>query len=288
MNSIAPLFKEISARLAPYSDTALLDGQVLLAHILGKPRPWILAHPEAVISPEEIHALELALIRLERGEPLPYVLGHWEFYGLDFAVTPDVLIPRPETELLVDKGLEWLRAHPTRRWIAEAGTGSGCITISLAVHLPTLQVVSSDISLPALKLARRNAQTYCVTDRLHLVQSNLLVGLLPATYRRFDLICANLPYIPEKTLKSLKVSQWEPQISLSGGEDGLDLFRRLLQDAPRKLAPGGCLLLETEAKLGEAIRLLAQDAFPQAAVEVLPDLAGQDRLVVVELPNSTI
>lgn len=288
MNSIAPLFKEISARLAPYSDTALLDGQVLLAHILRKPRPWILAHPEAVISPEEFHELELALIRLERGEPLPYVLGQWEFYGLDIAVTPDVLIPRPETELLVDKGLEWLRAHPTRRWIAEAGTGSGCIAISLAVHLPTLQVVSSDISLPALKLARRNAQTYGVTDRLHLVQSDILVGLLPATHRRFDLICANLPYIPEKTLKSLKVSQWEPLISLDGGKDGLDLFRRLLQDAPLKLAPGGCLLLETEANLGEANRLLAQDAFPQAAVEVLPDLAGQDRLVVVELPNSTI
>lgn len=286
LNSIAILLNKISSRLATTSDTASLDSQVLLAFILGKPRAWVLAHPEAVLSPEQTHQLEIALARLENGEPLPYVLGHWEFYGLDFIITPDVLIPRPETELLVERSLEWLGAHPARRWIAEVGTGSGCIAISLAKQNPDLQVVTSDISLPALKVAQRNVIKHNVAERVHLVQSDLLRSIAPATDKRFDLICANLPYIPKKILKSLQVSRWEPNLALSGGEDGLDLFQRLLQQTPINLASGGCLFLEIEANMGDAIRSLSHDAFPQATVVVLQDLAGRDRLVQVELPLS--
>ena len=259
-----------------------------MAFILGKPRAWVLAHPEAVLSPEQTHQLEMALARLENSEPLPYVLGHWEFYGLDFIITPDVLIPRPETELLVERNLEWLGAHPARRWIAEVGTGSGCIAISLAKQMPDLQVVTSDISLPALKVAQRNVIKHNVAGRVHLVQSDLLLSIAPVADKRFDLICANLPYIPEKILQSLQVSRWEPNLALSGGEDGLDLFQRLLQQTPINLASGGCLFLEIEANMGDAIRSLSHDAFPQATVVVLQDLTGRDRLVQVELPLSNL
>ncbi len=284
MNSLSNLLTEISARLEPVSQTAVLDSQVLLAHILGKPRAWIIAHPEIILSPEQTHQLEIATSRLEQGEPLPYVLGHWEFYGLDFEITPDVLIPRPETESLVERALDWLRANPDRHQAAEVGTGSGCIAISIGWHINNLQIVAGDISPQALKLAQRNAIKHGLAAQIHFVHSDLLLNINPIQGERFDLICANLPYIPSDTLKSLKVSQWEPQIALNGGRDGLDLFRRLLRQAAHKIALGGLLLLETEATLGYAARSLAEQAFPQASITLQPDLAGNNRVLVVELP----
>lgn len=262
----------------------MLDSQVLLAHIIGKPRVWIIAHPEITLSTEQTHQLELATSRLEQGEPLPYVLGHWEFYGLDFEITPAVLIPRPETELLVERALDWLRANPGRRQAAEVGTGSGCIAISIGLHVKNLRIVAGDISPTALKLAQRNAIKHGIADRIHFVQSDLFQNIDPVQGERFDLICANLPYIPSKTLKSLKVSQWEPRIALDGGHDGLDLFRKLLGQVNNKMASAGLLLLETEATLGNAARSLAEQTFPQASITLQPDLAGNDRVLVVELP----
>ena len=261
-----------------------MDSQVLLAFILDKPRAWILAHPETRLTPEQTCDLEAALARMEEGEPLPYVLGHWEFFGLDFYITPDVLIPRPETELLVERCLEWLGRHPTRRWIAELGTGSGCIPVSLAKHLSDLKILTSDISLPALKVAQHNINKHHLADRVYLTQSDLLRGISPAPSNRFDLICANLPYIPEGTLKTLPVSHWEPHLALSGGEDGMYYISRFFKRASSLLAPAGCLFLEIEASMGNSISSLSLQCFPQASVTVLQDLAGKDRLVQIEIP----
>ena len=272
------ILDQIQARLSAVSETPGLDAQVLLAAVSGRRRAWALAHPEARLTVEQTAALEAALLRLEGGEPLPYVLGKWEFYGLEFALSPAVLIPRPETELLVEQALGWLRAHPGRRWAADVGTGSGCIAVALAVNIPDLKILASDLSAEALQLAGDNARRHEVRERLSLVQADLL----PPAGRSFDLICANLPYVPSRELMGLKVSAHEPLLSLDGGPDGLDLIRRLLGGAPESLAPGGLLLLEIEASQGPASLELARAAFPSAALEVLPDLAGFDRLVKVQ------
>ena len=277
--NITTSLQHIRQRLQAGSDTPALDAQVLLAHVLGVQRAWVLAHPEAELPAEAGNNLQAALERLERGEQLPYVLGHWEFYGLDFYLSPDVLIPRPETELLVEQAIDWLQAHPQQRRAADVGSGSGCIAVATAVHVPNLQMVASDISLAALKIAHHNAVHHRVAERIDF----LACDLLPPLASRLDLICANLPYIPDEVLKSLKVYRSEPALALAGGANGLDLIRRLLFNAPPRLAPGGLILLEIEASQGEAVCRLAAQAFPQAEVYLLQDLAGKDRLVRVEL-----
>lgn len=271
--------QQIRERITPLSDNPALDAQVLLAHVTCKSRTWILAHPEGELSPCQSIALEAALSRLENGEPLPYVLGHWQFFNLNFTISPEVLIPRPETELLVEKALVWLRAHPNRRRVADVGTGSGCIAVSLAVHIPDLYIIGSDISFQALQVARANSQKHRVADRVYWILSDLI----PATVTKYDLICANLPYIPTETLKGLKVYMREPRLALNGGADGLELIRRLLCDVSKRPSPGGLLLLEIEASQGNAARTLARNYFPQSKVQVLTDLGGKDRLVVIHM-----
>jgi release factor glutamine methyltransferase len=281
---IANTLQFLRSRLEDSSDTPGLDAQVLLAHVMEVPRAWLLAHPEAKLTPLQQARLQTGLAQLESGQPLPYVLGHWEFYGLDFAVSPAVLIPRPETELLVDQALGWLLSHPNRKRVVDVGTGSGCIAISLAVHRPGLRVLAGDISLPALQVARQNARAHRVEKRVDFLQTDLL----PPVSQAFDLLCANLPYIPSETLKHLKVYRTEPTVALQGGAQGLDLIAGLLQSSPGCMAPGGLLLLEIEATQGEAVRDLAFRVFPQAQVEVLPDLAGRDRLARIQLPGSNL
>jgi release factor glutamine methyltransferase len=254
---------------------------VLLSHVLGRPRTWVLSHPEAELSPEEMAALQDSLARLEKGEPLPYVLGRWEFYGLEFEVTPATLIPRPETELLVETALGWLHRHPERRLAVDIGTGSGCIAITLAVHLHDLQITSTDVSLPAMQTARTNAWKHGVAHRTRFILSDLF----PPTRQRYDLVCANLPYIPSQKLPHLDVSRREPALALNGGQDGLDTIRRFLQSAPARVQPGGLVLVEIEASQGDIAREVAQTAFPTADVQVHPDLAGRDRLVTIQMTN---
>ena len=283
LNSISEILIDLQPRIAKVSDTPVLDSQVLLAHTLGKSRSWVLAHPEARLTQEQSQELHGLVNRLAEGEPLPYVLGRWEFYGLEFKVTPDVLIPRPETELLVEQAISWLEANPQRRWAADIGTGSGCLAIALAVNVADLLVVAGDFSPEALQVAHDNALKHGVEARLEIKECDLLDGLHPPTQARFDLIFANLPYIPSGTLQKLAVSQWEPLQALDGGEDGLDHIRRLLKQAPDKLAPGGLLLLETESSLGAAVRDLAVRSFPHSINQLLTDMAGHERLVMVEL-----
>jgi len=268
----------IHSRLALVSDTAALDTQVLLAHVLGRSRSWVLAHPDASLTEAQSLALQDSILRLENGEPLPYLLGHWEFYGLDFTITPHTLVPRPETELLVEHALAWLREHPSRRMALDVGAGSGCIAIALAVNIPDLQVVASDTYRPALEVAQANAHRHQVEDRLRFVQSDLL-SAIPGSY---DLLCANLPYIPTNALKILRVAYHEPPLALDGGPDGLGLVRRFLESAPAALKPGGLALLEIEASQGDQVRRIAGQAFPQAGVEIFADLAGHDRLLKIQ------
>jgi release factor glutamine methyltransferase len=279
------LHAELTTRLALNSDTPDLDASVLLAHILDKPRTWVMAHPELSLTVEQQEQLEDAVARLENGEPFPYILGHWEFFGLDFDVTPAVLIPRPETELLVEKAVAWLQESPVRRTVADVGTGSGAIAVSIAVNVPDAHVLATDLSHAALKVARSNAQKNKIVERIDFVQCDLLPphpDPLP-TQSHFDLICANLPYIPTDTLRGLPIYGREPTLALDGGADGLDLFRKLMKIAPDWLAPNGLILLEIEASRGVPALSLAYDMFSQAEIHLHQDLTGRDRLLEIYL-----
>jgi release factor glutamine methyltransferase len=265
-------------RLAAQTETPALEAQVLLAHCLGLPREWLLAHPESELTDSQAAAFEVLLVRLINEEPLPYLLGRWEFYGMQFAVDPAVLIPRPETELLVETALEWLRTHPDRRRAADVGSGSGCIAVSLAANLPDLQVTAVDLSPAALDLARCNAERHAVTGCILFLQGDLLSEVKGV----FDLICANLPYIPSADLDKLPPAVHEPRLALDGGPDGLDLIRRLLEQAGIRLAPGGLLLAEIEERQGAAAAEAGRQGFPAAEVSIRRDLAGRPRLLVIE------
>jgi release factor glutamine methyltransferase len=279
------LHSDITTRLASISDTPDLDASVLIAHIIDKPRTWVMAHPELTLTPTQQNQLNESLMRLENGEPFPYVLGHWEFFSLDFDVTADVLIPRPETELLVEKAIVWLQESKVRRTIADIGTGSGAIAISLAVNVPDADILATDISAKALQVAKRNAEKLGISNRIEFVECDLLPNKSTFENRHlpFDLICANLPYIPTETLSHLSVFGREPTVALDGGADGLDLFRRLLNIAPDWLAPNALILLEIEATLGIQVLNLACDMFGQAEIHLHQDLTGRDRLLEIRL-----
>lgn len=287
---MSPLLSDITTRLASISDTPSLHASVLLGHILNKPRTWIVAHPELKLTTEQQEKLDTALDKLEGGEPLPYVLGHWEFFGLDFDITPDVLIPRPETELLVEKALGWLRESAVRRpsyayRIADVGTGSGIIGVTIAKEIPSARILATDISTAALQVAQNNARKFNVADRINFVECDLLPPhpKSPSTEELLDLLCANLPYIPTGTLRSLRVYGHEPSLALDGGEDGLDLFRKLMRLAPEWMAPNSLILLEIESSLGRQTLNLACDMFPRAELHLHKDLAGHDRLLEIML-----
>lgn len=260
------------------TDTPGLDAQVLLAHIIKKDKSWLHTHPEYELSPNETLALAKALAQLSAGVPLPYVIGEWEFYCLKFKVTPDVLIPRPETELLVETAIKWLAAHPDRDRVAEAGTGSGCIATSLAVNLPHVHITATDISPEALAVASYNANKHNVHPRIQLVETNLLEG----THGPFDLICANLPYIPTASLLKLRVYLQEPTLALDGGPDGLEVIRKMLDQTSSRLTKGGLVLLEIETGQAKQAVEYARQTFPDAEITTKLDLAGHHRLVQIQ------
>jgi len=251
---------------------------VLLGHVLGKDKAWLLAHPEFVIENPAKNAVELASSRLCRGEPLAYITGTREFYGLAFKVNPHVLIPRPETELLVENALLWLRKLPNARKAIDIGTGSGCIAISLASTIKDLSLMATDISPEALLVARQNALHHKVAEQIHFLESDLLNGI----DETFDLVCANLPYIPSKKLTEVNSIAFEPGLALDGGDTGLDYISRLLEQLPTKLNTPGCCLLEIEETLGQEVISIAHQYFPGDQVRLMQDLSGKDRLLVIE------
>ncbi|HBO34618.1 MAG TPA: peptide chain release factor N(5)-glutamine methyltransferase [Anaerolineaceae bacterium] len=252
---------------------------VLLAHIVQRPKTWLLAHPEAHLSKAQADQLEGLLQRLEAGEPLPYLVGTQEFFGLEFEVNPSVLIPRPETEIMVETALAWLQEHPSSRNGIDVGTGSGCIAISLVSNCPDLNMLATDLSENALNVATKNAQKHNVVDRI----SFSLSDLIPEDPQPVDLVCANLPYIPTEKLVEVNSLPWEPSLALDGGESGLDLISKLLEKLPAFLNNPALILLETEATLGAQTLQLAKHNFPNAEVSLHKDLFERDRMVRIEL-----
>lgn len=267
-------------------DSPQLDAEVLLAHVLGVDRAHLYARPEQSLSHSEQEEYRSAVARRQAHEPVPYITGLREFYGLDLIVNRDVLIPRPETELLVEQVLvaaqRWAGAE--RLYIADVGTGSGAVSVSVAKSLRDATVYAIDSSSDALRVAGLNAVRHKVESRIQLLLGDLLAPLPTPVH----VIAANLPYIPSDQVHTLMpdVACYEPHSALDGGSDGLDKIRALLDQAGEHLIPGGVILLEIGADQGEAVKAHARLRHPLADIQVLPDLAGLDRVVRVVLPAS--
>jgi release factor glutamine methyltransferase len=268
--------REAAKRLSGCSTTARLDAEVLLAHVLGLSRAGLLARLDDALDARTLAQYEELVKRREGGEPVAYLTGHKEFFGLDLTITPDVLVPRPETESVVEACLELLPADRPAL-MADVGTGSGAIAVAVARQRPRTRIYATDISATALEVARRNCLRHRVQDRVVLLQGNLLEPLP----ERVHVIAANLPYVPEGEAAP-DVAMWEPHVAIfGGGRDGTQLIRALLAQAPRYLLPGGAVVLETAHSQGRAVSQLARDAFPAAQVELRRDLAGYDRIVLI-------
>ena len=259
---------------------ARLEAEVLVMNVMRMARQSIFAEQETEVSGQQQAALDSLLERRFSREPLAYILGQREFYGISVMVTPAVLIPRPETEGLVEHALfmALMAMESTDLTIADVGTGSGAIAINLAIHLPAARIFAVDVADVVLDVAAYNIQAHGVADRV-----SLAIGdLLDAVPEPVDLIVANLPYIPTERLPTLQPEvQREPKLALDGGPEGLDLVRRLLAQAEEKLKDHGIILLELDPEQVPIVQELALRHFPDGSTSVELDLAGLDRILAI-------
>ena len=264
-------------RLSPNSSTPQLDAEVILSHVLGLSRAALLARTGESLETGLENTYRELVERRTKGEPVAYITGHKEFYGLDLLITRDVLVPRPETESVVDTCLEVLVIDEVSQ-LADIGTGSGAILVAALVNRPLARGFGTEISPDAIEVARQNCKQHGVAARATLLLGDLLEPL-PG---RVNVIAANLPYVSPGEA-SPDVATWEPSVAVfGGGEDGTATIRRFLRMAPDYLLPGGTVVMETAYSQGKAVSELARAAFPGASVEVRKDLAGYDRIVVVK------
>ena len=277
-----------------------LAAELLLLHVLGRDRTWMYSHPEEEISVANTERYSALIRRRAAGEPTQHLTGKQEFWGLEFEVTPDVLIPRPETEHVIEVALDRLAVRELRAGrpqktdgaglcIADVGTGSGCIVIALAKELPSASFLATDISTAALAVARRNAARHNVASRVRLLECNLLDGLHSSPLSTshspllFDLVVSNPPYIGRRETVTLmrEVREHEPEIALYGGEEGYELYACLISEAAAHLKPGGILVLELGHNSLPAVQPLL-DASIWTNIGVTNDLAGIPRVLAAE------
>ena len=260
---------------------ARLDAETLMMHVLGRNKAYLYAHPEVELACGELNRYQEALQRRAAGEPLQYITGHQEFWGLDLLVTPAVLVPRRETEHAVEAALELLREIKSPR-VIDVGTGSGCIALALASELPGASLNAVDISNDALEVARKNAKRLNLLDRVAFSQSDLLGSYLNGALA-FDMVVSNPPYVGDSEADKLQVEvrEHEPHCALfGGGVEGLDIYRRLIPQAARVLKPGGWLVMEIGYTQEQAIRDLLKD---WKDVRCVPDLRGIPRVVIAKV-----
>ncbi|MBO0725859.1 MAG: peptide chain release factor N(5)-glutamine methyltransferase [Blastocatellia bacterium] len=288
--TIAEALKEAGERLRAGSvPNDLLDAQTLLAEALGKDRTYLIINFNQQAPEDLLSKFQDMVNRRAAGEPLQYITGHQEFFGLDFEVTPDVLIPRPETELIVEETIRIVQQEGrqegrpyavARPLIVDVGAGSGAIAVALARELGEARVVASDISEAALRVARRNAARHGLGARIGFVVSDLLDAFTEEDFA--DFILSNPPYVSQEEMPSLQreVRDWEPRLALTDSKDGLSFYRRLLKEAPSRLKPGGHLICEMGYRQSERVLAMVNHQV-WAAGRLLDDLQGIPRTIVL-------
>jgi release factor glutamine methyltransferase len=257
---------------------AALDAEVLARRVMGWDRARFLTERDQEASSVFLLNYEHVVERRERREPVSYITGLREFWGLDFEVTPDVLIPRPETEFIIEETLERIPegSSPT---IVDIGTGSGCLAVALAREVPAARVIATDVSAVALRVALRNADRHGVADRISFRQTSLMAGIdEPA-----DVIVSNPPYVPSASAQALtpEVRDYEPGVALFGGDSGLDLLRQVLEESRLKLAPGGWLIMEFGCGQDDCVTALVSECAGLSLVKIRHDLQDIPRTAVV-------
>ncbi|MDY7019233.1 MAG: peptide chain release factor N(5)-glutamine methyltransferase [Chloroflexota bacterium] len=264
-------------------DYTVIEAELLLQHALGISKTQLYTDRSRALTPVETDRLQEITQRRLCREPSAYILNQREFYGIDFYIDQRVLIPRPETEILVEKAIESASRHFTKKnlTIADVGTGSGVIAITLAIALPLAIVYATDVSTASLEVAGMNCRRHKVNDQVKLLHGNLLEPLP----QPIDMIITNLPYIKETELKMLspEIVNFEPLTALTGGKDGLDKIRSLLAQIPDKVCPRGCFLMEIGQGQAQAVTSLIRGCLPEASIELVPDLSNIDRVVSVSL-----
>lgn len=252
------------------------DADSLLRIAIRRDKAFVIAHPEYTMRQDELERFREFVERRASREPLQYIAGVTEFYGLDFEVTPDVLIPRPETELIVEKGIEFLKSLNDPIF-CEIGVGSGCIAVSILANVKNAKAIAGDVSKKALTVAARNAEKHRVADRLELKTSNIF-DTIPKI--EFDLIVSNPPYVPKKDVETLQaeVGLFEPHIALSDGSDGLSIIRNIVKRSPERLRSGGLLLMEIGFDQAKAVEnMFGTDEWQSVKIE--EDLQSIPRMV---------
>jgi release factor glutamine methyltransferase len=284
--TLAEAINKAAHKLAAHGiSNSRLDAEVLLRHALGRDRAWLLAHIQDGLDDERRRTFEQFIERRAGREPLQYITGRQEFWGLEFLVTPDVLIPRPETELIIETVLGTApdRSRPLK--VIDLCTGSGCIAVSLAKELSAAQVIASDTSAKALIVARENACRHGVGDRIRFFEGDLFGPLEElGIHRQLDSIVSNPPYIASGDRPALQpeVRDYEPAMALFAGPDGMELHRRIIGVAPRFLKSNGTLVMEMGIGQAEALARMIRESGAYAAPEVLKDLAGIERVIVAQ------
>ncbi|MFB3895864.1 MAG: peptide chain release factor N(5)-glutamine methyltransferase [bacterium] len=269
-------------------DSARLDSEVLLSHVLGCDRAYLLVHGEKKINADQWSVFQKLVARREKHEPVAYLIGHKEFMGLDFLVTPDVLIPRPETEIIVETAIN-LAGKMQQPKILDIGCGSGCIVISLAKHIQTVKCYTTDISQRAITIAQQNETRILGNNQIQFIEKDLFPEISELE-TKFDIIVSNPPYITESELASLAsdIRDYEPQRALNGGVDGLTIIRKIIKEAPRYLNNDGYLILEIGDKQAPAVRKLVEETgrFAVQSTQFISDLAGKERILITKKYDS--
>ncbi len=276
--SIADWRYQSRIKLAEVSETAEIEINAVLCKVLSRNLPWCLANSNFFLEPNLIEELNKKIKSLMDGVPLAYVLGEIEFFGLNFFIDENVLIPRPETELMVETAIEWIDNHENAEKLVDVGCGSGAIIISLLKKFPDKKGWAVEISRAALNVSKKNMKIHEINN-LDFIQMDCLKGM----HTKFDVITANLPYIPGDILKEMQVSKYEPEIALNGGKEGLEVINKLIDQIPTHLNSPGLTLLEIQYDQAEKIVHKLQDSLPEAVVSIIKDYSNHDRIVKVEV-----
>jgi len=263
-------------------DSPRLRAEMLLSEVLGRRRIELYTHFNEVVDKYHLDRLHELVARAGRGEPIAYLIGKTEFYSLQFEVSRQCMIPREETELLVAKAIDFLRSRQGRQYACDLCTGSGCVAVAIAKNVPDAEIVATDISAGALSIADSNVRRHQLQQRIRLLQGDLFEALIPPLEpNQFDLVVANPPYVSQAEYENLEtnVRDYEPADALLGGTDGLDVHRKIIEQAPRFIKDGGALMLEIGYTQGQAVRKLLEGSRAFRDVAVVKDLTKHDRVV---------